>query len=100
VTVEEDSYDLADESAHLQPGKTKTKLQIHQIVTTVVTAGKVLMTEINLEQIQRRMYKMDQTSTWMKTVQTGNEETQAEDLRERQRQLFHDDKRYADDVII
>ena len=77
VTAEEDSYDLADESAHLQPGKTKTKLQIHQIVTTVVTAEKVPRTEINMKQTQRRTYMKDQ-----KTLQIGT------------------DKQYVDDVLI
>ena len=87
VTAEDRSYDLADVSARLEPsnlihGGIKTKLQIHQIDTTVVTTEEVLKTEINLKQIQRRTYRKDQSSLWMKTLQIGN------------------DKQYVDDVLI
>ena len=85
--VEDRNCDLADVNARLEPsnsipGGIKTKLQIHQIETTVVTAEKVPRTEINMKQTQRRTYRKDQSSLWMKTLQTGN------------------DKRYVDDVLI
>ena len=82
ATAEDRNCDLADVNARLEPsnsipGGIKTKLQIHQIETTVVTAEKVPRTEINMKQTQRRTYMKDQ-----KTLQIGT------------------DKQYVDDVLI